>query len=241
MRRPCRGKGRAGEYADHQCKIVALSDKFVFASNGMAGLWLEGVADPSDRIILMDTNKEARIAFQSIRPGSDDFLLTVALLWGKHVSRIFNDAISRAGLKPVLGDIPEGQFINGYFFGPSPQGGLVLYMENINRLGNNVSFSSAPEVVPLTDTIDYTPHGLFFDTVFELREGKTERAKREAAPWYIFPVDDWNVLKAVRWVQLTLDDHPGSNEIGGPIDSLTVTATSGVRWYQQKKECQEQR
>jgi hypothetical protein len=234
-----RGKFGPGKYADHQCKITALSDKFVFASNGEAGISVD-LAIPY-RPISIDVPEQARIAFKSVDPKSDDFLYSVAVLWGRNISSLFNEAVEVAGPQVVLAGNPDAGAINGYFFGSSP--GLVLYMENTYRSGNRVLFDKSPAVIPLTDTIRYSPHGAFRATVLELREGKTERAKKEAVQWErqsaTFPVDDRDVLKAVRWVQLTLDDHPGSDEIGGPIDSLTITPLGGVHWHSQKKECQE--
>jgi hypothetical protein len=237
-----RGTGDFGETNDHLCKIIALSDKFVFASNGMADFSMEAVSPSSKRIVIMDASKEAKLAFESVPPGSDDFLAKVAVLWGRHVSSILNSAIATYGPTPVFGSRSDNPITQGYFFGKFLTGGLTFYLENIARQGNSVSFDSVPEALPLSDTIIYGGNGVT-NTVDELREGKTERAKRDAAQreLLIFPIDDWDVRKAVRWVQLTLDDHPGKDSpVGGPIDSLTFTPVGGVRWYEQKKECQDQ-
>jgi len=227
-----RGKGDSGGYSDHQCKIIALSDKFVFASNGMADLSIENVAHPAKRNVIMEANKEAEIAFKSVRPGSDDFLRKVALLWGRHVSRILEQKIKVFGPKAVLGPGDDNPIINGYFFGVSPKGGLALYMENIFRVGNDVSFDSEPKAIPLTDTIQYA-----------LR-GKAELAQKEKAQWERQSATlleaDRDVLKVVLWVRLTLEAHPDSNEVGGPIDSLTITPLTGVRWHSLKDECRTQ-
>jgi len=241
-----RAENDAGEYDDHECKIIALSDKFVFAFNGIGDLSLVLSTTDSSERYTMNAGEEAKLAFESVPPGSDDFLSTVALLWGRHVSRIFRQAIAVSGTEQeVFADIKEGGAITqGYFLGLTPKGGLVLYMENVIRLGNDVSFTPVPEAVPLTDAISYTPHGGFIDTVEALRRGKTEWAKKEIARWerlsFSLAEDDRDVLKAVRWVQLTLDAHQGSHRIGGPIDSLTLDPITGIRWHSVKKECGDQ-
>ena len=235
-----RQKRDSGKYHDHACKIIALSDKFVFTSSGMAGLWGENVSAGSGRITLMDANEEAEIAFDSLHPGSDDLLPKVALLWARHVSRIFEQAIKAHGLKQVLGDIPQGSLLVGYFLGASPKSGLVSYMENINLLGSGVSFDPAPKALSLTDSIIYGSTGIT-DTVAELLQGKAAWVRQEDIQWERqladVPKNDREVLKVVRWVALTLAHHPGSNEVGGPIDSLTIAPVSGVRWHNRKDEC----
>lgn len=229
-----RGKDEAGEYADHQCKIITLSDKFIFASNGMAALRLDEISDPpQQRFQIMDVNKEARIAFEAIPPMSQDFLAKIAINWGENISQIFEREIKRWGPKMVLGEAAEGPIINGYFFGLSPTGGLSLYMENIYRSGNGISFDPQPKVTPLSDVVAWA------------LQGRTELAQKERSEWDRRSIslpnsEDRDVLRAILWVQLTLDANPRNHEIGGPIDSLTVTPTGGIRWYHQKKECQEQ-
>jgi len=219
-----RGKKDAGDYADDKCKIIALTNKFVFAANGMTGLWSE-VAVPY-RPIEMDANEEARHAFNSVRPRSDHFLRNVAVLWGDNVTRIFKQALKVAG-PTALGDDPN---LNGYFFGVAPDSGLVLYMENVYVRGKDVSFDSEPQAIVLTDMVQYALQGKT-----DLAKKETDRWKRQSAA---LPVnEDLDVLKVILWVQLTLDAHPDSNEIGGPIDSLTVTASRGVIWHKRKQEC----
>jgi hypothetical protein len=220
-----RGKKDAGSYADDQCKIITLASNFAFAANGMTGLRSEAVAVPY-RPIEMDANEEAKNAFNSVSSRADHFVRNVAVLWGENVARIFNQALKVAG-PAALGDNPN---LNGYFFGTSPDGGLVLYMENVYQRGNDISFDSDPQAIPLTDIMQYA------------LQGKSDLAKKETAQWKrqsaVLPVnEDVDVLKVVLWVQLTLDANPDSNEIGGPIDSLTITPSTGVVWHKRKKEC----
>ena len=94
-----------GKYADDQCKIITRDDKFVFASNGLAG-FSRNVPIPF-RPIEMDTNKEAQIAFDSVPSGSDDFLPTVARSWGSQIASFFEQAIKALGPKVVFANIPE--------------------------------------------------------------------------------------------------------------------------------------
>jgi 20S proteasome alpha/beta subunit len=231
------------ESGDHQCKIITFDDRSVFASNGLAGAWIELISPPSKRIVIMDANKEARIAFGSVPLIANDSLRKVALQWGRNVSHKLNAAIVKYGLQSVFGSRTKNPVVNGYFFGLSPKGVLVLYMENILRHGNDVSFDSEPKAISLTDTMGYSGQGLFSDSIAELAQGKTDWAKREAirrqSRLAIAPKDDWDVLTAVSLIQSVLDAHSDSREVGGPIDSLTVTPV-GIRWYTQKKECQNQ-
>ena len=233
-----REKNDDGGYADDQCKITALSNKLAFAANGMTGLWSE--TPIPYRPIEMHAHEEARHAFDSVRPGADDLVRKIAVLWGENVARIFKEAIKVSGPESVFTDTKQGPFLFGYFAGVSPEGGLVFYDENINRVGNDVSFDPIPKAFALTDTILYGSSGMS-DTTSELRQGKTEWAQMEATQWEreaaTLPKDDRDVLKAVKWVQLTLDAHPNSHELGGPIDSLTITPDGGLRWNSQKKEC----
>jgi hypothetical protein len=222
-----RGKKDAGNYSDDECKIIALTDKFAYAANGMTGLRDEGVVVPY-RPIEMEANEEARLAFNSVPPGSDHFLRRVAVLWGENVTRIFRQALKAGGPTALGKDDPI--VLNGYFFGVSPSGGLGLYMEKVYHNGEDVSFDSEPEAIVLTDILQYA------------LQGKTDLAKKETDRWErqsaALPVnEDLDVLKVILWVQLTLDAHPDSNEIGGPIDSLTVTAPRGVIWHKRKQEC----
>lgn len=228
------------EPGDHQCKIITLDDRSVFASNGLAGAGMDPISRPSKRIVLMDANKEARIAFGSVSLMADDSLRKVALQWGRNVSHKLNAAIAKYGAVPVLGNRSDDPILDGYFFGMSPKG-LVFYMERIPRHGKGVSFDPEPEAIKLTDTMGYSGQGLFSDSIAELAQGKTDWAKREVlrrqSRLGIAPTDDRDVLTAVSLIQSVLDAHPDSKEIGGPIDSLTVTPV-GLRWHSQKKECQ---
>jgi len=231
-----------GEHpGDHQCKIIALSDKFVFASNGLADVSMERISPPSKRIVIMDSNDEAEIAFKSVPPGSDDFLRKAAVLWGRHVSRTLQSAIATYGPNSVFGNRSDNPITNGYFFGPSPTGGLVLYMENVTRQGNSVSFDSEPQVIELAETMRYAGQGLFRDSIAELAQGKSEWAKNEAlqrqSRLATAPKDDRDVLTAVSLIQSVLNAHPDNREVGGPIDSLTLDPVNGVRWHSRKKEC----
>jgi hypothetical protein len=230
------------EPGDHQCKIITLDDRSVFASHGLADAWMEPISRPSKRIVLMDANKEARIAFGSVPLIADDSLRKVALQWGRNVSHKLNAAIARYGALPVLGNRSDDPILNGYFFGMSPKG-LVLYMERIPRHGKGVSFDPEPQAIELSDTMKYSGHGLFSDIIAELAQGRTNWAKGEAirrqSRLGTAPEDDRDVLTAVSLIQSVLDAHHDSKEVGGPIDSLTITPV-GLRWYSQKKECQAQ-
>lgn len=77
--------------------------------------------------------------------------------------------------------------------------------------------------------------GQFRVTLFSDSDKTVQRQSRLATA----PKDDWDVLTAVSLIQSVLDAHSDSREVGGPIDSLTVTPV-GIRWYSQKKECQNQ-
>jgi hypothetical protein len=235
-----RGKSGPGQYQDHQCKIIALSDKLVFASNGMADFEAVSSSHPPERIVL-DVNKEAKRAFKSAISNSSGDFSGAALLWARDVQRIFEHAIRVSGVRGVLEDLPDGSITQGYFFGVSPKGDLAFYYESINRSGNSV-LVDPPKSLPLYDVLVYGGNGVT-DTVKELREGKTTWARNEAARWErqsgTFPSDQRAVLKAVRWVELTLAAHPDSDEVGGAVDSLSVTPF-GIHWHNRKPECHDQ-
>lgn len=232
------GRNAAG---DHQCKIITLNDRTAFSSNGLAGVWVELQPHPSKQIVLMDANGNARSAFAAVPEIENDSLRIVAQRWGQNVSQDLNAAIVKYGPNLVFGGRTENPILNGYFFGLSAKGSFALYMENITRDGNIVSFDPEPKAINLPDTVTYGGQGSFTDDVAELVQGKTDWAKREAITRQkklgSASKDDRDVLFAVSLIQSVYDANPRSPIIGGPIDSLTITP-AGVRWHCQKKECQ---
>jgi len=235
-----RRKASAGVYDDHICKVTAFGGKFVFTMSGRANFTVLNSSDPSGPPITdLDALDEARIAFRSATADSTDFLADAANAWGRHVVRIFQESISAVGPATTFSDIPDGPVTTGFFAGQNVKGELIAYIETVNHRAGNVWVDAMP--VSLPDSINYIATGKT-DTVAELRDNKLPWVLKETAAWEKQSVrwtdDESAVLKAIRWIDLTLAANPDSDEVGGAIDSVILKPNSRPYWRTRKQECQ---
>lgn len=246
------GKG----YIDTSCKIMALSNNFLFSASGR-------ISDVTGGRRGWDGDIQAKEAFSFasqqpiISAPSSTFAEDVTDIWAQSVSDRISNHIR---ITELMDQKPLQFYLEGSFVGLGPRGDIqaghatirrangeaMPFWMGIQKDANPPNFIFIEDPAPiLTSQIDYRVLGGPFNEMLvdEIILGVSPRAKKEQAitrqlskGW---PRKDFDALMAMRLVQLVVkyDNHP--EWVGGPIDVVELDKGGTIRWIQRKDNCKD--
>jgi hypothetical protein len=229
---------KPGVYHDDACKITALNDKIIFLASGRT-------SDVTGGIRGWDSIREAKTALADVlhEPTADGagFIPRLAVRWASLIG--LNIA---QHLRPEEElSLNDGQiYVDGTFFGLNREREIEGAYERLRYTRALHSIQAhPPDVVSLPDQMMYSAVGGERDIALEFKEGKTERAQREAKSTVIkarnWSPADSDALMAKRLVELTIQYTLHPDHVGGDIDVAELSPKSGVRWIYRKPNCKE--
>jgi len=227
--------------SDEICKIIAPNHKFLFAVAGIAA-----ATDKTNSFLTWDGQDEARRAYDktigAFSEAPPDLIERIATSWGQTIQQnivrlYFSDiATFKSRLKQ-----PKGMLSLGVFGGRNPNGSLRLITAEIDY---DESFLPPIRLTVTTQSCVENVNICAFGEVSvpaEYVNLVSDRAKKERAGWDpspAFPKEDWDILRVIRLVDLTIAfDKTG--RVGGGIDAAQISQDGTLRWYQRKENCRE--
>lgn len=233
-----------GAYLDEACKIAALNSKFIFTAAGRA-------KSIRQETILWDATREARAALAATeriageKPG--DFQDRIAARWGILLAKNIGEHIQADEARSLTDD---EILVNG----------LLIGIDEVQRIhiSHEIMRARIIEAVPkividpvkvvnMPDTITFS--GLSEDDIFaEFQAGKSDRSGKwqHQIPAYAkqHGIKDRDMAKAMLLVDLTgtygkerVPKNPAIHLVGGKIDAVELTISSGIQWIQRKSQC----
>jgi len=234
-----------GAYRDEACKIASLNGKFIFTAAGRT--------KSIRHEILWDATREARAALAATeriageKPG--DFQDRIAANWGILLAKNIGENIQADDARSLTDD---EILVNG----------LLIGLDEVHRIHISHEIlrariiAAVPQivigpvkVVNIPDTITFS--GLSEDDIFaEFQAGKSDRSKKwqHQIPAYAkqHGIKDRDMVKAMLLVDLTgtygkerVPKNPAIHLVGGKIDAVELTISSGIQWIQRKSQCPE--
>jgi hypothetical protein len=244
-----------GKYEDTSCKIVALSDKFIFAATGIVGD--SSYLLPED--LRFDATEEARRVFLEYSRMPENFLDlgmvgTLASNWGTAMARNFREAAeaSPASLQEWLKRVElshESPFIVGVFAGLESDGEISVYSVSVDYVQPHAGPAPSEPYfltsMPFSDDFpdDFpilTPFGMP-EIVHEIGDGRSDRAKQEIdvrlSLQKTLSAEAYARRQVIRMVDLTIAYHPKQEFVGGKIDAIELPRAGRIHWVERKENC----
>jgi hypothetical protein len=239
-----------GKYHDDGCKIVALSNKFLFTMSGRN-------RDRTNGKVGWDADQQAKEAFaadsqQPIPPSLESsFAYDLTQLWAELMIRNISKNIRPVELSQ-FGTSPNNSFVDGLFIGIGPLGDIQIGRTSIRRAPQwfwddtipDPLFVSWPDRVNVPETMTYTVLGIGSTTVNELFAATSERARnasldilKEAKTW---PSGEKDVRMAIKIAEFVTKYTDFPDDIGGPIDAAELDKGGTIRWIQRKPACKDE-
>jgi len=233
-----RGREENGSYRDDSCKIVALNDKFLFASSGRP-------RDVTGGIVGWDAAEQAKTALTTIlkqaEGGTDSdsyFAKKVADVWRNLMIKNINDHIRRQEVARLK---PKQIYVDGLFIAGGPVQSRVAYAV-IARNNDNAAFFLPELRVPseLSDKTTFNATGGESAIFLEFLNDTSDRAKKErlitdrlSKKWTPQEAD---ARMAIRLVDLVIKYGPPS-DVGPPVDAAQLSVGHTIHWIQRKENC----
>ena len=249
-----------GRYEDSYCKITALSDKLVFAATGIVGD--SSYLLPED--LRFGAIEEARKAVVGItlRPNPQDtssvhtdaFFDAVGERWGSAMAERFRRAAPERlqdwlKIMSLENNRTSAPFVIGIFAGLGTYGQIMVMSVHVDygRPQKDMRVPLAHYDLEWLD-ISELPEGMTIteaygmpEIVQEINGGKTDFAKREMAALAELrqktTPDEYDRLRAIRLVDLTIAFHPKHDFVGGKIDAAELLRGGKINWRQRKENC----
>jgi hypothetical protein len=222
---------------DDECKLVAPNNRFLFATVNIAAY-----TNPTFPILNWDSKDEMRKAYNEVLGGSTvppaDFMERVALNWGNRVRNLLTQT-SLMSPTEFMGYVknPHQVLSTGVFVGKNANGPMQI-------IGADIIYeeSALPhvrtEVKYQTCTADICALGdvAVADEFANLTSSRAKKDRDEWKPPATIPKEDWDILRVIRLVDLTIA-FDESGLVGGNVDAAQINKDGSIRWYQLQKNC----
>ena len=226
-------------YTDSACKIAALGNKLIFAAVGDTGFGPSGAIEWDAQTVAR--NEFARLETEHT---AHDWTLDLAKAWGNAAKTKVQELLTKYGKdvfdqKSIMGAVFAGIDKNGEV---SLVGSAVDYQatEQGGLLATSRFYPIAPGKILVLGENEIADELFNASTVSgaELRQEAAEDAKDSKNS------KDSTVLMAIEVVKLTIEHHSGKinngrleHTVGGPIDAVVLSHSTGIRWIQRKNIC----
>ena len=227
-----------GEVSHSACKIVVLSDQFVFVASGLSGRPAIAKSPGSRPWNVDDIAREEYTALGKER--TDQWIQKVAAAYGERLSSQINQDLQFAPIPPLMDYLTKqgGGGAAAVFagFDEKHQRVVVEVKVSIQVPGSHVGYTT--KLLPGDSTEGTEVVG---DTAIaqELAAGRTERAREWRSALLLQPpgqsLKDRLLVAAESVAEWTAKYDP--NQVGLPIDVILVTRNRGVTWVRRKTAC----
>ncbi len=244
-----RAKPEDGGYVDSYCKITALSDKLIFSVTGFARVHSDAI--PED--LRFDSIEVARKAFAQFTSNSelwwedDTTVQRIASIWANamsvHLIRAapfqLHHLVSRMAKR-------RDAFVRGIFVGLDQNGKIVVSVGIVQYWKQQPGARMHPPARPIVETLIATDKLVInafgrTEIVREILDGSTERARIEGEQMNFLqsslPPEQFDRMKIIRLVDLTIAFHPARSSVGGFIDAVELKRGGQIEWIQRKPHC----
>jgi len=217
-------------YRDDYCKIVTLSNNFLFVSAGAQGLETRRFGAS------WSVNELAGGALRTVTLlGLENIVEETARRWMNSLS-FHMKQIAPSLRKAVLQEVGNRILVQGIFIGVE-KGSVSAWRASIlevNSLVRGKLQALEPSIAALGRS------DIFHEFVIE-ETNPSERAKAERANWEHELVSkdpaERDILTVIRLVDLTIAFESRSETVGGPIDAVELTRDGKIHWFQRKANC----
>jgi hypothetical protein len=217
---------------DSVCKVVALSRNIVFVSTGVVKSFGLGPLVPD-----WDNVKLARDAIAKISAQSPDARPDIAKIANEWIGATEANFNAMAVQKPeeFRQRRPEspGSFTVALLGGIDADGRMALFQMRIDA-----SDSGRRAEGRFRRVENCGPYNL---CVIGAQDMATEVAQKEVVDWAPpegTSSEDYDVLRATRLVELTIQRHAG-DDVGGMVDAIQLKRDGSLHWYAHKENCPE--
>jgi hypothetical protein len=216
------------------CKIIVLDKRTAFAGAGIA-------VHANPIVTYWNAYAEAAYAFEKSQPNPTSHRLRdTATDFGKRFVRAVNKALQmdpHESQRLIEGN--ENRVFNAIFYGFANNIAEMYQIEVVYDPTTRLATESL-DTFTQGDELRWGAAGRS-ETVVEVVSGASAFGRSELEKWEktkeTFPQKDRDVRWAMKLVELTIAYNPHREDVGGPIDSLEITA-NGIRWVQCKSKCQ---
>lgn len=236
---------------DHGCKIATPDGRVVFAAAGIADYTHNGgLLGPTkswtatDEIhkayetkSLFPTFSQANLIFPTNLGSSVDPILEIAKMFEMYETFDFID-LNESDPETVAQTAQKqhGELTDTLIGGLDANGQLVLYLTRLTYADTGIA--------PIFSRTDPAKRPILYraigepDVVNEFVDVTSDRAKKEAQAWKppkgSHPAD-YDILKAMRLVQLTINYGPG--DVGGKIEAVELDRDGTLHWFANPNNC----
>lgn len=232
---------------DSYCKIAAIRDQFIFTSVGSARY---AKTNPADTVESWDNAAVARDALRDVTEETvvdDAFMDRIATYWGTTVKNNWNSLCLLHREKcaksttltvgnPQLTELTAGIFIGAK--GLFVRGVSIDFDSDMARVFNPVDYAigTLGQCWPCGEGEQICAAGSHVDVAAQFcseRKADTKLSVRTALTGA-----DKHAKLAVEIVEKTIDAYEQSaGDVGGPVDSVTITKGGGITWNSRKDNC----
>jgi len=218
------------EIDDSICKIAALGGNIIFVSTGIVrSFGLAPLVPDWDNI---EAAREALAKISGQNPKMRPNIAKIANEWIGTMEANFN---IMARQKPDLfsqysPQKPES-FTVGLLGGLDADGVLALFQMKIDISDSGKRAEGRFRRVEKCGPYNFC--------IIGAQDMATEAAQKEVAEWNPTEtalVEDYDILRAIRLVELTIKQHTG-DDVGGKIDAVQLVRDGSIRWYRRKENC----
>jgi hypothetical protein len=225
---------------DHECKIVALGDKMLFAAAGV----FRNPHYPS-KAMNWSASSDAVEIYRNVRIAkSDDALAMVAAEWAKKMKAHYAFE-EKHNLRNLLEATTTDALLGAVFVGLDNRGTIearelsfTFDREKARKLGfSDLKSSNQPWLATPAMVLKALGHA---EIANEFAYKTTPRAEVEDQRWRLEPPshsEDPDALYLEHLVNLEISYATADAGVGGNVDVALLVANGTIRWPHLKKEC----
>lgn len=222
---------------DTVCKIATPHGQIVFVSSHAMGYRNSGL----DLVKPWSNVEEIHQAYDTaslLYSSRHDRIIGSAIEWGKSISSHFQSMLLWHSEQVIeVARTGNGILTRAMIGGVNDDGSLLLVETIITFQEGVLQYPS-----PITHTLE-CPKSYCAIGEVEIEQEfvnlTSKRAKKEARKWKPPKKSnpaDFDILRAMRLVELTIQYHEG-NDVGGKIDAVEMDKDGSMRWFAIKDNC----
>jgi hypothetical protein len=226
-----------GRFDDNSCKIIVLTKNILFSPGGnVAG----HISEPTGWDAVREVRTALVVATKESAP--PDFMHRVAAEWSEKMKHKLEQGMTERDWQSLEN---RRLIVAGYFAGLDEGGNIETVAGKLYR--SQEGPNSVRSVIWKLDQPRSLEKSMRFrafgegDVFNELMAGQTERAKQETRKLESevagMDLNDADIHKAIRYVQLSIQYAPHPEVVGGEVDVAQLNRGGTLRWIHRKPQC----